>query len=178
MTQHCSGRPIIQQAVELTSTAIMDALSPAAAFARSLKTYDDVILDGEGKEKKQTRRAVVHFDDAKFIAKCKPSSPDYDVELCNYEEITSELFAVGEVWSSRDLVHSTLRLISDMHGWTVKMEKNYLSCNRFGHPTASRQYTQGDLHGTSFHCLLILLPCCQSCHCNLPVSIVAQFHLA
>ena len=124
----------------------MDALSPAAAFARSLKTYDDVILDGEGKEKKQTRRAVVHFDDAKFIAKCKPSSPDYDVELCNYEEITSELFAVGEVWSSRDLVHSTLRLISDMHGWTVKMEKNYLSCNRFGHPTASRQYTHGDLH--------------------------------
>ena len=81
----------------------MDALSPAAAFARSLKTYDDVILDGEGKEKKQTRRAVVHFDDAKFIAKCKPSSPDYDVELCNYEEITSELFAVGAFGLARQL---------------------------------------------------------------------------
>ena len=101
----------------------MDALSPAAAFAKSLKTYDDVTF-GEG-NKQQTRLAVVNFDEARFIATCTPSSPTYNADLCNYEEITSEIFKAGETWSSRDLVHSTLKLISDMHGWTVD---GFFSC--------------------------------------------------
>ena len=43
----------------------MDALSPAAAFAKSLKTYDNVTF-GE-KSKQQTCRAVVNFDENEHV---------------------------------------------------------------------------------------------------------------
>ena len=49
----------------------MDALSPEAEFSWSLKIHGDVAFD-EG-NKKQRRRAVVHFDDAKLIEACSPS---------------------------------------------------------------------------------------------------------
>ena len=60
--RHRTNKIVIEQA----STTEMDALSPAAAFARSLKTYDDVTF-GEDK-KKQTRLAVVNFH-------CKRKTP-------------------------------------------------------------------------------------------------------
>ena len=137
--RHRTNKIVIEQA----STTEMDALSPAAAFARSLKTYDDVTF-GEDK-KKQTRLAVVNFDEGRFIASCSPSSPTYNADLCNYDEITSELFTTGEVWVSRDLVHKALTLIADMHGWTVKMQKEYIVCNRYGKPNEGRKFVHGDL---------------------------------
>ena len=102
----------------------MDALSPAAAFAKSLKTYDNVTF-GE-KSKQQTRRAVVNFDEQTFIATCTPSSPAYNADVCNYTEITSELFKVGEVWINRELVHKALTLIADRHGYGLLQRTNII----------------------------------------------------
>ena len=121
----------------------MDALSPAAAFAKSLKTYGNVTF-GEN-SKQQTRRAVVNFDEQTFIATCTPSSPAYNADVCNYTEITSEIFKVGEVWINRELVHKALTLIADRHGWTVAKDKHYLFCNRFGPPRGGRNFVDGDL---------------------------------
>ena len=118
-----------------TATATATA-SPAGVFARSLKEYGNVSVGDKG----ETRRAVIKINIRRLIATCTPSSPEFQPELCIYDDIMAELFQLGEVWGSRDLVFLAVKAVSDVHGWHAVMEKRYIKCNRFGVPTTTRDY--------------------------------------
>ena len=137
---------------EQSTTTEMDLFSPAEAFTRSLKTRDDNTF-GE-RFKKETRRAVVTFDELRFISTCSSSSPTCNADPCNYEEMASENFKVG-VCISKYLVKKDLSLIADMHGWTVAKDKQYSFYNRFEEPKRGCKYIDGNLSSGFFLRLVI-----------------------
>ena len=88
--------------------------------------------------------AVVHgFDFVKFADKCSASSPNYVKELSNYNVLCNELFQVGEVWKSRDLLSNVVKVIAKQHGWKSTPNNKQIRCNRFGKPRS--EYEAHDL---------------------------------
>lgn len=113
---------------EINTTPTAEPPSPSTAFARLLKTYDDITY---GKNS-DTRPMVVAFNKDLFIRTCSKLSDDYDENKCNYDDIMTELFQVGETWISRDLVALVVKLIAEKHGWKEAKRQIYIQCNRYG----------------------------------------------
>ena len=152
--------PIITSADDyIMPTAINNTnASPAATFARSLKEYGVVAIGDTG----ETQTGVINFNIRRLIATCTPSSPEYEPELCVYNDIMAELFKPGEVWKSRDLVHKAVKAVSDVHGWHAVKQQRYIQCNRYGDPTKTKSTKTRDFAGGALkqNCTLriILVP--------------------
>ena len=106
---------------EINTTPTAEPPSPSTAFARLLKRYDDITY---GKNS-DTRPMVVAFNKDLFIRTCSKLSDDYDENKCNYDDIMTELFQVGETWISRDLVALVVKLIGEKHGWKEAKRQRY-----------------------------------------------------
>ena len=75
---------------------------------------------------------LVHeFDYTKFSDSCFPSLPTYVKDLSTYDIICAEICHVGDVWKSRDLLASVLKVIAKQHGWKSQLYNTQLKCNRF-----------------------------------------------
>ena len=116
--------------------------SPSTSFAKSLKTYGTISYG----EKNENRLMVVGFDKELFIRTCSTASDDYDETKCNYDDIMTELFKVGETWISRELVDLAVTLVSEKHGWLSTKKQCFIRCNRFGkNDNESRDFANGSL---------------------------------
>ena len=116
--------------------------SPSTSFAKSLKTYGTISYG----EKNERRLMVVGFDKELFIRTCSTASDDYDETKCNYDDIMTELFKVGETWISRELVDLAVTLVSEKHGWLSTKKQCFIRCNRFGkNDNESRDFANGSL---------------------------------
>ena len=91
-----------------------------------------------------TENVVVSFDTGLFNRKCNPSSTEYD-STWNLTLLASEIYKLGDTWASRDILESALKAQAGCEGWTVKKEKDWIGCNRYGEPVASRHFASGAL---------------------------------
>ena len=83
---------------------------------------------------------VVHdFDYANFADKCSQPSPNYVKDLSNYDVLCAEIFHVGDVWKSRDLLGNVVKDIAKQHGWKSQLNNIQIRCNRFGNPRSQEQ---------------------------------------
>ena len=124
------------------NTPMASVPSPSTSFAGSLKTYGTISFG----EKNESRLVVVGFNKELFIRTCSTASDDYDETKCNYDDIMTELFKVGETWISRALVDLALTLVSEKHGWHSKKKQCFIRCNRFGtNDNESRDFANGSL---------------------------------
>ena len=73
------------------------------SFARSLKTYGSFEYYPNMLENcVVSARGVTSFNKKAFQNKCNPASINYDSSI-NLNDVSDELFQVGEIWSSRDM---------------------------------------------------------------------------
>ena len=87
----------------------------ATRFALGLLHYNEVsCTDGD---LEVCKMGVASFDAAALLNKCSLGSPNYDASLSDFDFISQTVFTVGEVWSSRELLHSALSSLAKLHGW-------------------------------------------------------------
>jgi hypothetical protein len=96
-------------------------------------------------KKQQTGPVVVGFDLDRFIKYCDKASPDYDLNIADFNEVTRGIFQSEEVWVSHDLLVKAIELLSKYHGFTMCIEKETVMCNRKGENKTSRAYMNGAL---------------------------------
>jgi hypothetical protein len=77
---------------------------------------------------------VCDFDFVKFADKCSASSPNYVKEISSYDVFCDEIFWVGEVWKSRDLLSNVAKVIAKQHRWKYALNNKQIRCNYFGNP--------------------------------------------
>ena len=80
-----------------------------------------------------------------FITTCSKASDGYDETKCNYDDIMTELFKIGETWSIRDLVALAAILASEKQGWHAKKKQYCIRCDRYGIHEGSRDFANGSL---------------------------------
>ncbi len=133
------------QSVQAHTTSVF-TYSPTdvAEFVETLKETD-IRTFGNG-TLKQTGVLVVEFDSSRFIQYCDKASPDYNPDYCDYEEISRHLFQSDEVWISRELLIKAMDLLAKYHGFTIRLDKEYIKCNRQGTDKTKRAYVNGPLH--------------------------------
>jgi hypothetical protein len=128
----------------------------AAEFVETLKETD-VRTFGHG-TLKQTGLLVVGLDSSRFIQYCDKASPDYNPNYCNYNEISRHLFQADEVWISRELLLKAMDLVAKYHGFTIRLDKEYIKCYRQGTDKTKRAYVNGPLNaGCTFQFKLVSL---------------------
>jgi hypothetical protein len=95
----------------------------------------DILLSGEVVTMNNVSyRLVSQFNYAKFTDIYLPSSSKYAKDLANYDVLCAEIFHVGEVWKSRDLLADVLKAIAMQHDWKSTLNSVQIRCNRFGKP--------------------------------------------
>ena len=120
---------------------------PSKLFARSLKTYGSISFQSMAHMDKFTKiqDAVIAFDvQFLYLQRCSVGSPQFDNNLC-LDLVADEVFIGGEVWGNRDLTCSALKAQLDCQGFTIKTEKGWMGCNRYGKPSSQRVYVTGTL---------------------------------
>lgn len=118
-------------------------------FAQSLKTYGCISYKERVNhlEQKTVENAVLQFNVMAYLDKCSSGSPHYDASY-KLDIIASEVFKGGEVWATRELVKDALTAQSNCQGFTIKMQKDWIGCNRVGEPDKNhdhREYMTGTL---------------------------------
>jgi hypothetical protein len=118
-------------------------------FAKSLKTYGCISYKEriDHPQQKTVNDAVVQFNVMAYLDKCSSGSPHYDASF-KLDIIASEVFKGGEVWANRELVKDALTAQSNCQGFTIKVEKDWIGCNRVGAPNKNhghRDYMTGTL---------------------------------
>ena len=124
------------------------AVDPSVSFAQSLKSYGEKEFKTNPNKPatRTTCRMVVAFDSARFHKMCHPASPSLDPSL-NFDVIASELFKVGETWSSRDgILYTALDELGKLHGFFPRKQKDHICCNRHGQSRTQRNYMGGELN--------------------------------
>jgi hypothetical protein len=124
-----------------TDTQIVQ--TPSAVFPETLKETD-VRTFGNG-NLEQTSMLIVGFDSAGYIQFCDKVSPDYNPSYCDYGEISRELFQAEEVWISCDLLLEAMELVAKYHVFTIRLDKEYIKCNRQGTDKTKRACLNGPL---------------------------------
>ena len=128
-------------------------------FARRLITrgalsYSKQQSKQQGDEVTTIKDAVLAFNSALYNRTMSPSSTDFDGNI-DVELLNAEIFRVGDVWASRNLLCNALNCRASCEGFTVKVEKNWVGCNRVGKPTSSRGYAGGELKANCTLCITI-----------------------
>jgi hypothetical protein len=119
------------------------------SFAKSLKTYGCISYKErvDQTQQKTVKDVVVQFNVMSYLDKCSSGSPHYDASF-NLDIIAAEVFKSGEVWANRELVKDALTAQSNCQGFTIKVEKDWIGCNRVGAPDKNhgrRDYMTGTL---------------------------------
>jgi hypothetical protein len=96
-----------------------DERSRVETFAMSLLTFSDMSIETDG----SLSSVIVNFDEASFMKSCKSTSPNYDENLSNFEEISSTLFCTGYIWQSRDLLFNAVCSVGKLHGFERRRTK-------------------------------------------------------
>ena len=96
-----------------------DERSRVETFAMSLLTFSDMSIETDG----SLSSVIVNFDEASFMKSCKSTSPNYDENLSNFEEISSTLFCTGYIWQSRDLLFNAVCSVGKLHGFEPKKDQ-------------------------------------------------------
>ena len=99
---------------------------------------------GQGKPQVTVDDAVLGFDSALYDRKMSPSSPQFDPTF-DVDLLNAAIFRVGEVWASRDLLCKALDCRASCEGFTKKIEKKWVGCNRVGEPSSTRVFAGGEL---------------------------------
>ena len=86
---------------------------------------------------------IVGFDSARFIQFYDKASPDYNHSYCDSDEILKELFQAREVWISHDLLLEAMELVAKYHDFTIRLDKEYIKCNRQGTTKTKCAYLNG-----------------------------------
>jgi hypothetical protein len=138
-------RTSLGESVQAHATSV-NTYSPTnvAEFVETLKETD-IRTFGNG-TLRQTGILVVEFDSSRFIQYCDKASPDYNPNYCDYEEISRHLFQADEVWISRELLIKAMDLVAKYHGFTIRLDKEYIKCNRQGTDKTKRAYVNGPLN--------------------------------
>ena len=131
-------------------------LNNSILLARSLKSYDTKDYNNNGVHHSDVNM-VVGFNQVKFVDKCGCTSPNRDRTLC-FDTIAAELFKGGEIWQSRSLLKDAMDTLASLHGWTVRLHRTDIQCNRYGTDVTSRNFASGPLHvGCTFRIQLTAL---------------------
>ena len=138
-------RTSLGESVQAHATSV-NTYSPTnvAEFVETLKETD-IRTFGNG-TLRQTGILVVEFDSSRFIQYCDKASPDYNPNYCDYEEISRHLFQADGVWISRELLIKAMDLVAKYHGFTIRLDKEYIKCNRQGTDKTKRAYVNGPLN--------------------------------
>ena len=115
-------------------------------LARQMKQYGTMTFQKlTNNPKKETMKMVIGFDKDLFIKKCNPASPTYDCTI-DFNILADELFQKNEVWAARDgVLLEAVNEVAKHHGFSIKKEKEFIRCNRFGESQASRNFASGPL---------------------------------
>ena len=116
---------------------------PSTLFARGLKTYATQSFTKNNIT--ESKLMVIAFDEKQFQEKCSLKSPAYESSMCDFDKIAAELFKEGEVWLNRDLLIRAVKTLSELHGWSFKLHRTCIECNRFGEDVTTRNYAGGGL---------------------------------
>ena len=126
--------------IDSTTTVLNNSI----LLARSLKSYDTKDYNNNGIHHRDVNM-VVGFNQVKFVDKCGCTSPNRDRTLC-FDTIAAELFKEGEIWQSRSLLKDAIDTLASLHGWTVRLQRTNIQCNRYGTDATSRNFASGPLH--------------------------------
>ena len=122
-------------------------LNHSRTFARSLKTYGNIEYRHNPQETVVVSiQCITKFNTKEFQNKCNPVSTNYDSSI-NFDDVASELFKEGEIWSSRDkLLNPAMEELANFHGFNIVKVKTAICCNQRGKGGGTtRHYIQGDL---------------------------------
>jgi len=73
---------------------------------------------------------VCGFDEVSLNRNCSQSSDEYNPAVCDFDALSEALFREGDIWASRDLLMATVSKIATLQGWTARMERMHIVCNR------------------------------------------------
>ena len=102
-------------------------------FAQSLKTYGCIDYRPNPNETSVVSiHGVTLFIKKESEKKCNPASINYESSI-NLNDVSDELFVVGEVWLSRDtLLYPTMEEHAKLHGFNIVKVQTSIYCNRRG----------------------------------------------
>jgi len=139
---------------QLPASSVVDApldglpqsLDSSVILARQVKQYGTITFQKlTNNPKKESMEMVIGFDKELFIQKCNPASPNYDCTI-DFNILADELFQKKEVWAARDgVLWEAVNEVAKYHGFSIKKEKEFIRCNRFGESQSSRNFASGPL---------------------------------
>ena len=140
-----SSSSVVIAAVPLVGLPLSQS-DTSVVLARQVKQYGTMTFQKlTNNPKTESMKMVIGFDKHLFIQKCNPSSLTYDCTI-DFNILADELFQKNEVWAARDgVLLDAVNEVAKYHGFSIKKEKTFIRCNRFGESQSYRNFASGPL---------------------------------